>query len=83
MAELSYQQRNNSTLFPSDVIVNTPNSNKHDVECYSFCYTCCIVAFATRFQIKQINLLALLAIILLLANVSPTYSSGLPQGNVF
>jgi len=27
--------------------------------------------------------LALLAIILLVANVSPAYSTGLPQGNVF
>ena len=24
-------------------------------KCCSFCYTCCIVAFATRFQIKQKN----------------------------
>jgi len=32
---------------------------------------------------NQADKLALLAIILLLADVSPTYSSGLPQGNVF
>jgi len=38
-----------------------------------------IVAIGTRFQIKQIN--SLLAIILLLADVSPTYSIGLPQGS--
>jgi len=31
----------------------------------------------------QADKLALLAIILLLADVSPIYSSGLPQGNVF
>jgi len=32
---------------------------------------------------NQADQLDLLAIILLLADVSPTYSSGLPQGNVF
>jgi len=32
---------------------------------------------------NQADKLDLLAIILLLADVSPTYSSGLPQGNVF
>jgi len=32
---------------------------------------------------NQADKLALLAIILLLADVSRTYSSGLPQGNVF
>jgi len=32
---------------------------------------------------NQADKLALLAIILLLADVSPTNSSGLPQGNVF
>jgi len=32
---------------------------------------------------KQADKLALLEIILSLADVSPTYSSGLPQGNVF
>jgi len=31
----------------------------------------------------QTDTLALLVIILLVADVSPTYSSGLPQGNVF
>jgi len=37
-----------------------------------------------RHQVSnQAEKLALLAIILLLADVSPTYSSGLPQGNVF
>jgi len=33
--------------------------------------------------LNQADELALLAIILLLADISPTYSSGLPQGNVF
>jgi len=33
--------------------------------------------------LSQTDKLALLAIILLVADVSPTYSSGLPQGNVF
>jgi len=32
---------------------------------------------------NQTDKLALLAIILLVAEVSPTYPSGLPQGNVF
>jgi len=32
---------------------------------------------------NQADKLDLLAIFLLLADVSPTYSSGLPQGNVF
>jgi len=48
----------------------------------SFSYTCCIVAFATRFQINQINQL-FWRLFCLLADVSPTYWRGLPQGNVF
>jgi len=41
--------------------------------------------FQQKFQkrLYQADKLALLAIILLLADISPTYSSGLPQGNVF
>jgi len=34
-------------------------------------------------EIVQADKLALLATILLFADVSPTYSSGLPQGSVF
>jgi len=48
----------------------------------SFCYSCCCIAFASRFQVKQTSDSSS-DYIYYSADISLTYSSRLPQGNVF
>ena len=56
VGSLQYQTNDEPRMFKcSNRFLHWNGEVKLKLECCSFCYTCYFVAFATRFQIKQIN----------------------------